>query len=659
MAECASKARHPTGKSPTCRGAPGNYQLIASGHPGKNANTKLQHLLPTDPPVMETSPFIGINAEARTRSAAIRTTMLTWLNSIKVDVNGEYHLDWLTLIFLAWLWQMTRTEGRIFAEVLPGTLIKYPYHTHKLGPALKQVVNRTFSADVAVRMIQHAEQQLKAMVKARAQRINIETLPFTGIKAAQALQAAPTGFRDYVRELIQEHSLEIAIAIGVLHGSPQAPALTPAALAVYSTEEREAYEAGRKSERRRLHALGRKALIAPDEAIIAAQCCQPTSHPINPSKMVQPIARALEHARASTPAREQQLAGAGSLNKKLTFLMGKALTVSINHGGIDTSTSDTRAKCAITSWFTHLTHIDPRLRVQYRTDKHCIPRSTALVVYALRRKRLSIVLLPTVFKTMKDFWKLMQVAKLRPISVSVDFPLPILWYDPDALIPAASAKGATIGIVVRAGKTLTWGTLHHCYAGGYATVVVALQVSRAVAAAKVDEVPLALQLLKWNEYDTNELMGDDSGDYRPVRCAAELTVPAVVQEIVNQKQCADDTVRTQQLQEHGMVRADTVGAGYISVQTIDALAKSINDDAAAKRKRRRPAEPLEWTNLIASSVGAVEALAELPAPKRKRPNLQRFVSQPRGTKPKGFFWCPERGRYIQKVRPAGAASGDD
>lgn len=636
--------RHPTGKSPTTRGAPNGYYLVASGHPGKNSTAKLYNPAETDDKVWAgVSPFLAINDEAKTRSAAIRTTIGAWISCIMVDAAGDYHIDFLTWVFLAWIWQMTRLQKREFAEIPKGSFLRFPFNKTTLTTMLREVVTRTFPPDVAARIINGSITQLRDIEDARKTSFNADMLPFAGIKATKALAAAPAGFVGYVRSLIAEHPLEMSLAIAYLHNSPPVPPLPVAVAKGYSQDEVKSYEDARKQERMRIYAVGRLALTSPIAAMLEAQRVVPISHPIDPRKIVQPLRRALESANCFTPLREEELAVVGSLPKKLSRLLSLATQETFRSGGVDLTVSP-KVVDQITAWQSQMKEVDPDLLSHQQTEEAWVARTPIKVIDALTHS-FRIVMLPTVFKTTADFFKVMVAAKMRDAAEADRLPVPSTWYEPDALIPkrVAPANGA-VGIIVRAGKVITWATLGHCWSGGYTTVFVAVQPSRAAVQANRDNVPLASQLLRWGQFHT-ELICGEGATRVPVCCKPYLLARSAVQAIVDQPQCKDEATRLARLEEHSMVSSDVNGGGVVSRETMTKIASSTTGTG----KRKREIEPVELPALLQEAVAAkkmVDKKSSEPSPKRPKINLNRFVPQPRGTRPKNFLWDPEKACYM-------------
>ena len=634
---------HPTGKSRTTRGAPNDYYLVAAGNPAKNTTGKLYKPAPTDDAIWAgMSPFLAINEETKNRSAAVRTTMIGWINAIKVNSTGEYHIDYLTTIFLAWVWQMTRNDpDRIFSEIAPGSYVRYPFNSRFLEHQLKEVINRTFAADVAARLTNGAIEQLKAIANARKTSQNVDTLPFQGIRASKALAKVPPPFRDYVRSLIAEHPLEIGISIAFLHMSPPAPPLPKHVAETYAAYEVRDYEEGRKDQRRLAYNKGRMALIAPLEAVFEAQRMLPTSHPIDPRKIVAPIKRALEHANCLTQRREEAIAAAGSLPKKLSKAMGTVTMLTTRAGGIKLS-GTTRPQVDL--WNVLVQDVDPLICSHFAEDNGYINRSTALVVDAFR-KGFRVVVLPAIFKTTTDFQNLLTPAKFYAAVRADKLDVPQAWYEPDALIPRASEQSnGAIGIIVRHGKPLTWAAVSHCWSGMYTTVFVAVQVSRAIQDAMSEETPLAMDLLGWGPYHTELLFGQALGEakFPPVCCKPYLLVPETLQVVANQPQCTDEAARAARLEEHALIESEVAIGEAVTSSTIDKL---IIDSGA--RKRKRDVAALDFLGIIRRAPKAIDAVTPAPEEKRRKVNLNRFIPQPRGTRPKHFRWDPDNACYIQ------------
>lgn len=640
--------KHPTGKSKTTRGAPNGYYLVASGNPAKNTTGKLHRPANTDDVLWSgVSPFFATNDERQNRSAAVRTTMSAWINAVKVDSAGEYYVDYLTAIFLAWIWQLTRDDSeRIFSQIQPGTFVRYPFDARKVSKELNEVVRRTYSEHSAIRILNGATDQLKEIVEARKKCGNVDMLPFAGMKASRMLTSCPEGFVSFVRSLINEHPLEIALAVGFLHMSPPAPPLSAEISKTFSAEEIATYEETRKQQRQRMYKLGRLALTCPPAAMLEAQRMMPTSHPIDPKKLVKPIEKALQNANCLTEMRQEELAVAGSLPKKLSRVMSCITRETSRCGGVEVTAStvkQSRAQVHIDTWLKQSAKVEPRLLSHFQTEDALVSRSTAYVIDALR-KSLRIVVLPSVFKTATDFCKVLDAAKIDEPAKADNVPVPKMWYDPDALIPKSDQPSGAVGIIVRAGKPLTWATLSHCWTGGYTTIVIAVQVTRAIRTASVDEIPLAMQLVSWGVTCTETLFdSDDVEQCKPVCCKPYLLAPTALQAISDQPQCQDANERIKRLEEHSLISADVRGAGSVAMSTVYKLSPR-----GEGKKRKRDADPLEFTALLRQSIKAVEATeAETPKTKRPKVNLNKFVAQPRGTRPTGFKWNEEEGRYDQ------------
>ena len=446
----------------------------------------------------EQNPYVGIDLGQRS-SIALTSKMKVWFRNVLISATGDVYMSANMLVFLVWLWQVSRRDqGRPF-HVDPGWL-KYPYTSNGVCEWVQDVLKATWppASASASTLITVATKERIQIGENRGGRHCRENLPFLGLKLTQILRDSPIEMQRWLRDLVQDHPPSVAFAIGGLRVS------------------RLSGLAGARRDRNRADAdyIGRLAVIDPLAAIVAAHGIQNGESNIG-SQNFKPMFERLWRNQPGglTDRRAAQLVDLLDFPLRLAGDVGCMLHTIWKMGTIDTAIRYPEIQQIIGRFRRWLSSAwIPSLRGHRNSPcvsiepSYTVFRSPAMVdvLAALERQDLRITLMPAVVD---------RVADARALVAAAELPKSLAWLKKGAWTKPCDAVQSgkpTVKLVSTVAAPVLWSDLRQYVVAEVPEVVVVLRPARAIQWYHSVTSGCEYDLLRWTGVIAEPAPGDQN-----------------------------------------------------------------------------------------------------------------------------------------------------
>mgnify|MGYP004159911285 CR=1 FL=1 len=444
----------------------------------------------------EQNPYVGIDAH-KPKSTALTSKLKVWCRSVIISATGDVYMGANTLVFLVWLWQITRTDdGRPFF-VEPGW-VTYPY-IHTGVCEWVQTVLRTAwppQSSSPLTMVTVATKERADLTVNGGGRHCREELPFRGLKLTDILKDSPIEMQVWLRDLVRDHPPPVAFAIAGLKVS------------------RLSGLAGPRRDRTRAEAaaVGRIAIIDPLGGLVMGHGLQDGDSTLG-SQNYEPMFKRIWRNMPGglSERREAQFIDALDFPLRVAGNVGRMLLHIWRMGTVDTKSE----KCVIpetrrfrrwlsSCWIPSLqgNRNSPCISIEL---SHTVYRSPPMadVLAAFERQDLRITLLPAVADRVSDAQALVRQAEL-PDGLSW-LKRATHWFRP--LDPVPSGR-ATVVVMATEANPLTWSDLRQYVVAEVPEVAIVLRPSRSIRWFVQTESACEYDLLRWMGVVDAEDRGD-------------------------------------------------------------------------------------------------------------------------------------------------------
>lgn len=433
----------------------------------------------------EKNPYLCIDL-TRNSSIAAASKMKSWFRNVMIVSNGDVYMSSNMLVFLIWLWQVTRTdEGKPF-RTKPGWL-QYPFSLIGINQWIQEILKFTWppQSSSAMTLVTAATQERADLrINRGGGRHCRDELPFRGLKLTKILRDSPMNLQTWIRDLVQDHPPPVAFAIAGIRMS-QLSGL-----------------AGKRraDTRANAHTIGKLAEIDPLRALIKAHILQGGESLLGSQNFPSMFERFWRNQPGGLSERRRaQLVDVVDFPVKIASMVIFVIDKIWSLGTVDLQRLPWVTIARFRRWLSscwiktfQTSRSSPCVSIEKSIT---VFRSPALVdvLAALERGDMTITLLPAIIDTVADVKKLVDAALM---------PGPLSWIKTgDWIKPGDRVQTGTasVKVVSTAREALTWSDLRQYVVAEVKQVAVVFRPSRAVHRFRDQTAACEYDLAVWTE----------------------------------------------------------------------------------------------------------------------------------------------------------------
>ncbi|MBN19762.1 MAG: hypothetical protein CL678_00640 [Bdellovibrionaceae bacterium] len=596
-------------KSRQSRGAPKGHHLQSSGDPSRTACMLVRNV-GTDA-TTHISPFHA-TADGMTKIAALRFALLTFVRNNQWR-GKDVKIDCITLVFLAWVWQIGRSDPhRKLKPLQPGAEQRW-MALRKHDPTVELVIKHTFGSvarDISKMYNEH-------VLTFAIEKENYTPHTFRGFAVAVIQKNCDPLFSKYLTSVYKEHPLQYCLGVSCLHSAP----CPKGGLHPHKTAEfQRAFE------------NGRLLLCQPMEGTLSGQKQLPTCNPVEPVTSALILKDVFEQQQSRiTPEQYMELFVVAHMPKQLTDRTAEVLNIANIAGAVQLLT--TSQKKFVGKWLNQC-QSEEMLRplVPCKFENMLLGFAACRVLNRLETGDVRIRMVPALFESVED------LKKQLDLPSSDDSLRKLRWHCAKRKI-SLPTRHCNVGLVEQAREALTWADLYQCVAAGYKTIYIAVNPETAGQNSVMNCSRLCVNLLQWGANFTKLLCGDAQLAEAPVLCLDTLLKNA----IGNCEHELDADRASVIVENLASLQKDIGRFGCLSESTIVTVCAP-----RAKIATRPLNEAVSMYTMLSQRYSCAETLAKISKGPHK---VERAKPKPRGPEPRDHYYDEAEGRYIRNKRP--------